>query len=123
MVMAPPATHDLAVSPCFHICLAFQHRLFPLQSPPALLLNLSLHSTAALALGLLQLAAAVLSRDLCPSLGCVWLRQGLILIPSRLPQISCFTLSLKCLSSDSDLDVGMDPCFSFPTWGGQVQSY
>ena len=26
----------------------------------------------------------------------------LILIPLRLPQISCFTLSLKCFSSDSD---------------------
>ena len=26
----------------------------------------------------------------------------LILIPFRLPQISCFTLSLKCFSSDSD---------------------
>ena len=33
----------------------------------------------------------------------VWLRQGhLILIPFRLPQISCFTFSLKCFSSDSD---------------------
>ena len=33
----------------------------------------------------------------------------LILIPFRLPQISCFTLSLKCFSSDSDNcpDVGI----------------
>ena len=33
----------------------------------------------------------------------------LILIPLRLPQVSCFTLSLKCFSSDSDncTDVGI----------------
>ena len=41
--------------------------------------------------------------DQCP----VWGMQGcskvcLILIPFRLPQISCFILSLKCFSSDSD---------------------
>ena len=29
MVMAPPSTHDSAVSPCFHGCLVFQHRHFP----------------------------------------------------------------------------------------------
>ena len=40
----------------------------------------------------------------------------LILIPFRLPQISCFTLSLKCFSSDSDNcpDVGIGPLFLFP---------
>ena len=40
----------------------------------------------------------------------------LILIPFRLPQISCFTLSLKCFSSDSDicLDVGIGPLLQFP---------
>ena len=40
----------------------------------------------------------------------------LILIPFRLPQISCFTLSLKCLSSDSDKcpDVGIGPLLQFP---------
>ena len=42
----------------------------------------------------------------------VWLWQAaicLILIPFRLPQISCFTLILKCFSSDSDNcpDVGI----------------
>ena len=43
--------------------------------------------------------------DLRPCLGYVWHGCGkdcLILIPFRLPQISCFTLSLKCFSSDSD---------------------
>ena len=40
----------------------------------------------------------------------------LILIPFRLPQVSCFTLSLKCFSSDSDNcpDVGIRPLFQFP---------
>ena len=39
---------------------------------------------------------------LCPCLGYVWLWQGLSdSHPFRLPQISCFTLSLKCFSSDS----------------------
>ena len=40
----------------------------------------------------------------------------LILIPFRLPQISCFTLSLKCFSSDSDdcPDVGIGPLLQFP---------
>ena len=40
----------------------------------------------------------------------------LILIPLRLPQISCFTLSLKYFSSDSDNcpDVGIGPLLQFP---------
>ena len=40
----------------------------------------------------------------------------LILIPFRLPQISCFTLSLKCFSSDSDNcpNVGIGPLLQFP---------
>ena len=40
----------------------------------------------------------------------------LILIPFRLPQISCFPPSLKCFSSDSDncLDVEIGPLLQFP---------
>ena len=40
----------------------------------------------------------------------------LILIPFRLSQISCFILSLKCLSSDSDNcpSVGIGPLLQFP---------
>ena len=40
----------------------------------------------------------------------------LILIPFRLPHISCFPLSLQCLSSDSDScrDVGIGPLLQFP---------
>ena len=59
--------------------------------------------------------------DLCPRPGCVWVWQGLSDSYSfRLPQVSCFTLSLKCFSSDSDNcpDVGLGPlppCFTSPT--------
>ena len=40
----------------------------------------------------------------------------LILIPFRLPQVSCFILSLKCVSSDSDNcpAVGIRPLLQFP---------
>ena len=40
----------------------------------------------------------------------------LILIPFRVPQISCLTLSLKCFSSDSVScpDVGIRPLLQFP---------
>ena len=40
----------------------------------------------------------------------------LILIPFRLPQISCFTLSLKCFFSESDScpNVGIGPLLQFP---------
>ena len=40
----------------------------------------------------------------------------MILIPFRLPQISCFTLSLTCFSSDPDNcpDVGIRPLLQFP---------
>ena len=40
----------------------------------------------------------------------------LILIPFRLPQTSCFTLSLKCFSSDSDNcpDMGIGTLLQFP---------
>ena len=49
----------------------------------------------------------------------------LILIPFRLPQISCFTLSLKCFSSDSFNcpDVGIGPLLQFPHLLRAVQSY
>ena len=54
---------------------------------------------------------------LCPCPGHVWLQQRLsILIPFRVPQISCFTLSLKCFSSDphSCPDVGIGPLLQVP---------
>ena len=46
------------------------------------------------------------------------------LIPFRLPQISCFTLSLKCFSSDSDncpsVGIGHLPQFRHPLRAGPV---
>ena len=44
MVMAPPPYVDSAVSPCFHGCPAFLHRLFPPQFPPSHPLDQSLCS-------------------------------------------------------------------------------
>ena len=41
MVMAPPCTHDSAVSLCFHGCLTFPHRHVPPQSLPSLPLDWS----------------------------------------------------------------------------------
>ena len=42
----------------------------------------------------------------------------LILIPFRLPQISCVTLSLKLTQTSAPL-WGLDPCFSSPTTEGR----
>ena len=61
-----------------------------------------------------------LPEDLHPCPGSFWLQQELsVLIPFRLPQISCFTLSLKCFSSDSDNcpDVGIRPLLYPPAEG------
>ena len=51
-----------------------------------------------------------------PSRVCMAAARTLILIPFRLPQISCFPLSLKCFSSDSDNchKVGIRPLLQFP---------
>ena len=48
----------------------------------------------------------------------------LILIPFRLPQISCFTPNLKCFSSDSNNCpyLGIRLLLQFPTCRGLVQS-
>ena len=103
--MALLPTCDSAALPCFHGCLAFFHQHF-LTSPQ----SISPQSTGALALGFcstmpklqfpkLQLiqgtSIPVLYMYVC-------VKVCLILIPLRLPQISCFILSLKCFSSDSD---------------------
>ena len=123
MVMAPPPTSDSSVSPCFHGCLTFLHRHFPPQAPPSHPLNLSLHSQQqpspwdCSTIPKLQLPATAPSGGpACLSCihGCS--KDCLILIPFRLPQISCFTLSLKYFSSDSDNcpNVGIRPLLQFP---------
>ena len=96
---------------------AFPTTISSLTSPQ----SVSPQSTAALALGLLHNPQS-LAPSHCirgnrrSSLGYVWLWQGLIVILFRLPLISCFTLSLKCFSSDSDNcpDVGIGPLLQFP---------
>ena len=119
MVMAPPSMRDSAGSPCFHGCLAFLHRQFPttvstLTSPR----SVSPQSAAALAAPQsLNSSSQPLSLPgdprSCPHMyGCG--KDCLILIPFRLPQISCFTLSLKCFSSDNCSDVGTGLLLQFP---------
>ena len=107
--MAPPPMRDSAVSPCFHGCLAFPHRPFPPQSPPSHPLDLPLCTVNSGPRP--GIAPQPLNSSSQPSTfqgTCVPVRgmrgcgkDYLILIPFRLPRISCFTLSLKCFSSDS----------------------
>ena len=106
-VMAPPPAHDSAVSPRLHGCLIFLHRHFPTQSPLSRPLRLSPLSQQqnlpwdCSTIPVLQTPAAVPSRG---SLSGVCMAVERIvcvsLIQFRLPQIVCFTFSLKCFSSD-----------------------
>ena len=121
--MALPGMHDSVVLPCFHDCLAFLHRHFPPQSPPSHPLDLSLAVNSSPHPEIVPQTLCSSSQllplpgDLCPCLGYVWCgRDCFILIPFRLPQISCFTLSLKRFTSDSDNcpDVGIGPLPQFP---------
>ena len=60
--------------------------------------------------------------NLYPCLGGMYgcSKDCLIFIPFKVPQISCFTLSLKCFLSDSVAPFReLDPCFSCPTCQGQ----
>ena len=123
---APPTIGDSAVSPCFHGCLAFLHRHFPPRSPPSHPLDPSLHSQQLRSpwdcstIPKCQLPAAAPSRGPVSWPGCVWLQQGLSDSHSfRRPQVSCFRLSLKCFSPDSDNHpaVGIGPLLQSPTKG------
>ena len=86
--------------------------------------SVSPQSTAALTLGLLH-NPYTSAPSYCTFQGtCVPVqgiygcgKDSLVLIPFRLPQMSCFPLNLKCFSSDSDIAPmwGPDPCFSSPT--------
>ena len=130
MVTAPPPTCDSAVSPCFHGCLAFLHQHFHSRSPPLHPLNpcgqtadclSTVNSSPSLwdcsATPKLWLLATVLpgNQRSCPGMY-GRSKDCLILIPFSLPQMSCFTLSLKCFSSESDScpDVGIGPLLQFP---------
>ena len=98
---------------------AFPTTISCLTSPP----SISPQSTAALRPGIAPQSLNSGSQLLHLQETCVpvWGTCGggkdcLILIPFMLPQVSCFTLSLKCLSSDSDNcpDVGIGPLLQFP---------
>ena len=67
-------------------------------------------------------AAAAPSRGPVSLLGYIWLPQGLILIPFRLPQISCFVsaLNVSPLTQTLALMWGLDPCFSSPICRGLI---
>ena len=98
---------------------AFPISISSLTSPPFI----SPQSKAALTLGLLHNPQTP-APSRCASQGTLiraWGVYGcgkdcLILILFRLPQISCFTLSLKCFSCDSDScpSVGSGPLLQFP---------
>ena len=126
MVMAPSPTRDSAVSPCFHGRPAFLHRHFPPQSPPSPPLKSFLHSQqqpspwdcSTIPNSSSQLLGLPGHLHPCPGTtslyGCG--KNYLILTPFRLPQISCFILSFKCFSSESDICpiVGIGPLLQFP---------
>ena len=131
MVMAPPPIRDSAVSPCFHgawfsstgIC---HHNLLP--HIPSIRLS-AVNSSPHLGIAPQSLNSSSqllrLQGTLVPVKGMYGCSKDcLILIPCRLPQISCSTLSLKCFSSDSDNcpAVGIRPLlqFSHPLRAGPV---
>ena len=130
MVLAPPASCDSAVLPCFCGCLPFLHQHFPPQSPPSHPLNQSLHSQQqplpwdCSTNPKLQLPAAAPSRG--PAfLSRVYMAvaKTVILVPFRLPQINC---SLSALNV-SPVTQTIAPCGGWtpasvppPTWAGPV---
>ena len=127
-VMTPAPTLTLL----YHGCPAFLHRRFPAPPPSSPPPDLALHSQQ---LPLRWACSRTLNSssqlldlpgDLNPCPGCVWLQQGLSDSHSvRLPQSSCFTVSLKCFSSASDScpNLGSRPLFQSPTCQGWVRSY
>ena len=123
-VIAPPTMHDSAVPSCFHGCLAFLHRHFPLQSP---LLHPLTHLSTVNSSPRPGTASQSLNssfQPLCflgtcipvPVQGtmCGCSKDCLIFISFKLPHVSCFCL--KCFSSDSDNcpDVRIRPLLQFP---------
>ena len=111
MVVSPPPTCDSAISPCFHGHFqSFPTTISSLTSPR----SISPQSTASLNS---SCSCCPFQETRVPAqhmYGCS--KDCLILIPFRLPQISCFTLGLKCFSSDSDScpTVGIRPLLQFP---------
>ena len=123
MVMAPPPTRDSCSITLLPWLPSFSPQAFPTRvssftSP----WSVSPQSTAALAHSGVAPQSLNSSSQLLHLPGDLHLciygcgKDCLILIPFKLPQISCFPLSLKCFSSDSDScpDVGIRPLLQFP---------
>ena len=122
-----------AVSPCFHGCLAFLHRHFPLQSPPShpsTCLS-AVHSIARpeIALQALNFSSqllrlpgdqtAFLSRVCMAAARTIWFSFHLGCYRSA---VSLSALNVSPLTQTIALMRGSNPCFSSPTQRGPVQS-
>ena len=118
-----PLRRDSAVSPCFHGAWLSStgishHDLLP-HTPWILLSTVNSCPRPGIAPWFLNSSSQPLRRpgELHPCSGYVWLQQGLSDSHSfRRPQVSCFTLGLKCFSSDSDScpAVVIRPLLQFP---------
>ena len=117
------SSHDSAVSPCFRGCLAFFHRNFPPKWSPSCPLGPSPSNQQkplpwdCSTIPTLQLPVAEPFRGPVSPFGGMYGcdKNYLILIPFRLSQISCFTLSIKCFSFEPDNcpDVRIGPLLQF----------
>ena len=128
--MAAPAMHDSAVLPCFQAAWLSStgishHNLLP-HIPSVYLCSQQQPSPwDCSTIPTLQFPAATASRGPAslPGVHMAAARSVWFSFRFRLPQISCFTLSLKCFSSDPENcpDAEIGPCFSSPTcevvWG------
>ena len=133
MVMAPPCTHDSAVSLCFHGCLTFPHRHFPPQSLPSLPLDWSPCSQQqpylwdCSKIPKLQLPAAAPSRKLASVSGVCVAAASTVWFSFHLgchrSAVSLSALNVSPLTQTIAPMWGSDPCFSSPTSWRQVQSY
>ena len=123
MVMDPPLCmtqqYPLAFMAAWRSSTVISHHNLRPHSPSIHLSTVNSSPHPGIALQFLNSSSQLLCLpgDLHPYPGYVWLlKDCLILIPFRLPQISCFTLSFKCFSSDSDNcpNVGIGCLLQFP---------
>ena len=124
LVMAPPPTHDSAVSPCFHGGPAFLHRHFPPQSPPSHPLHLSLHSQQqpspwdCSTIPKLQLPAAAPSRGSVSLSGVCMVAATTVWVSFHLgchrAAVSLSALIVSPLTQTIAPSVGIGPLLQFP---------
>jgi len=129
MVMAPPPTHDLSISPCFHGCPAFLRSHFPPQSPPSPPLNLSLHRQQQPSpcdpsiLPKLQLPAAAPSRGPSSLSGVCMAAARTVWFSFHLgchrSAVSVSPLNVSLLTQTVAPMWGSDPCLSSPPAEGR----